>query len=215
MKVGGVSGDKSTQTTVNSLDPLTQQWRDQLFKASQGAGAAGPGAGMNGANDYYSQMMKAGGTGTSALAGDPTAVGQMMSPYQQNVIDAMQKQWGNINAQTTNQVNSNATEAGAFGGSRAAVANGAALSGNNIAQAGQTAGLLQSGFSDAMNRAGMLAQGGYAGAGGAAGLGMQGVGNPDLWRMMMLRGGLMGTPTGGSTGTSKASYGFNFEPKIG
>lgn len=204
MDVSG-GGSKTTQTTVNKLDPLEQQWRESLYGATEGAAGAGPGASMTGANDYYKQMMAGGKIGNAALAGDTGAVNSLMNPYQQQVIDAMNKQFGNSNAQAVQTVNGNATTAGAFGGSRGAIAAGTTLSQNQLGQNSQIGGLLQSGFSDAMARAQGLASGGYLGAGQSASLGQMGVDNPDLWRMLTLRNGMMGTPYGTSTGTSGSS----------
>lgn len=199
------SGTKGSSTTVNSLAPGEQGWINDIQKASQGAANYGPGANVQGAADTYTGMQNAGAIGAGALSGNAANTQQLMNPYQQQVIDQMSNQWGNINAQTAQQVNGNATTAGAFGGSRSAVAQGAALSQNNIAQAGQTAGLLSSGYSDAMGRASQLAQMGGQAAGANAQLGMQGVGNPDLWRQLVLKNGLMGLPYGTSSGTSNSS----------
>lgn len=200
------SDTQSTQTNVNSLSPTEQGWINQVMGASQNAAAQGPGAPITGASDYYTQLQNAGNVGVGAMSGNASDVQQLMNPYQGQVIDAMNNQWGNINAQTANQVNSNATSAGAFGGNRAAVAQGAALSQNNIAQAGQVGGLLSSGYQNAMTQAQALATGGAQAAGANAQLGLQGVGNSGLWQQLMLKQGLMGLPYGSSTGQSGNSF---------
>jgi hypothetical protein len=92
----------------------------------------------------------------------------MMNPYQSQVIDANNKNWQKINANTVNQTNDAATAAGAFGGSRHGVAEGVALSENNDKQAAQDAGLMQTGFESTMNRAGQAANLGFGAAGQAA-----------------------------------------------
>lgn len=208
-KSAGVKTD-STRGEQN-IDPQTAAWIKQIMDAAQKAGAAGPSPLVGGATDYNSGLMKAGNLGLGAMSGDPNAVATLMNPYQQQVIDANNKQWGQTNQATQNQVNARATAAGAFGGSRQGVATGSALAQNNMAQQGQTAGLLQGGFTDAMNRAGQLAQGGFYGAGANANLGMGGVGNPSQWLMMMLNQGYKGpmgqSYTGHDTGfNTQASF---------
>lgn len=177
-----------------------------MWAAAQQAGAAGPSPLVGGATDYNTGLMKAGNLGMGALSGSPDAVKALMDPYQQQVIDANNAGWQRTNANTMNQVNDAATRAGAFGGSRAAVATGSALSQNNQAQQGQTAGLLSSGYNDAMTRAGQMASGGFAGSQANANLGMNGVGNPQQWLMMMLnqafKGPMGSTSSGTQTGTS-------------
>lgn len=107
---------------------------------------------------YLNAYQGAGYQGLSALQGNPRAVQAMMNPYQQQVVDANNLQWQKTNQQTMNALDGQATQAGAFGGSRAAVAQGAALAGNNLAQQQQNAGLLYSGYNGAMDRAQQLAQ---------------------------------------------------------
>jgi hypothetical protein len=212
---GGVETNKNWSTQTNSLDPLEQQWRERLFAATQDAASGGPGAGLTGAQDYYKNAMGLGAQGMRALSGDPTAVQAMMNPYQGQVIDKMNALWGKTNAATMNQLADAATKARAFGGSRAAVAQGTALSNNNLQQQNQLAGLLAGGFDQAMARAGQLAGYGGGAAGAAAGLGMQGVDNPDLWRMLTLRGGMMGVPYGTSTGKTDTGMKYRGETTIG
>lgn len=204
---GSVKTDSSRGE--QNMDPTTQAYIKQIMDAATKAGAAGPSPLVGGATDYNTGLMKAGNLGMGALSGDPNATQTLMNPFQQQVIDANNANWKRTNLQTQNQVGSNATQAGAFGGTRQAVATGAALSGNNIAQGQQTAGLLQGGFSDAMNRAAQLAQGGFAGAGANANLGMGGVGNPYQWLMNMLNQGYKGpmgsSYTGHDTGVNVSS----------
>lgn len=199
-------GQRQTQNQTSSMDPATQAYIKQIMAAAQGAGAAGPSPLVTGATDYNGSMMGAGQTGMSALSGDPAATAQLMNPYQQQVIDANNNQWGVTNQKTMNAVNDRATAAGAFGGSRQGVATGTALAANNLAQQGQTAGLLQGGFTDAMNRAGTLAGMGANGAAANANLGMGGVGNPQQWLMQMLNQGYKGPMGQSSSGASAGTY---------
>lgn len=211
----GKGGQRQTQNATSStgVDPQTQAWIQQTMEAAKGAGAAGPSPLVGDATDYNSGLMKAGNLGFGALSGSPDAVKALMNPYQQQVIDANNAGWQRTNANTMNQVNDAATRANAFGGSRAAVAQGSALSQNNQAQQGQTAGLLQTGYGDAMNRAGQMAQMGFAGSQANANLGMGGVGNPMQWLMQMLNQGYKG-PMGTNTNTSGATAGTNINTNI-
>lgn len=203
MKIGG-SAQTQHSTQSSGPDAATQAYVNQIRQAAQGAGAAGPGAPLTGASGYYTGVQGAGATGAAALGGDPTAVSKLMNPYQQQVIDAMNKQLGVTNAQTNAGINANATLAGAFGGDRAAVASGAAQSANDVANNAQIAQLLSGGYSQAMQTAATGAALGNQAAAGNTALGQMGVGNPQLWQMMMLQGGLAGTPYG-TQGTSNSN----------
>lgn len=205
-------GQRQTQSQNTSLDGTTQAYLKQIMDAARGAGAAGPSPLVGGATDYYNTAMTGGNLGMGALSGDPRAAQQLMNPYQSQVIDANNAQWAKTNAATSAQVDDEATRAGAFGGSRHGVAEGIALGNNNQAQQQQTAGLLSTGYGDAMNRASQLAQMGYGAAGQNANLGLGGVGSPQQWLMQQLRAGFV-MPTGqqsnGSSSMVGAQGGFN------
>jgi len=192
--------ERQTQSYDNTtnIDTQTQAYQQAIRNAAEQAGNAGPSPLVTGAAGYNTGLQTAGNVGLGALSGDPRMASQLMNPYQQQVIDANNAQWGHVNQQTQNQINDRATRAGAFGGSRQGVATGTALAQNNQEQMGQTAGLLQGGYSDAMNRANQLATLGYAGAGQNANLGLGGVGNAQQWLMNMLNQGYKG-PMGQTT----------------
>lgn len=203
-----------TQTGTSMIDPQSQEWQKRIMEAAQAAGGAGPSPLTTGASDYYSGVMKAGNMGLGAMSGDANAVAGLMNPYTKEVIDANSAQWDKTNQRTMNAVNDRATAAGAFGGSRHGIATGTALAENNMAQAGQTAGLLRGGYDEAMARAAQLAQGGYAGAGANANLGMGGIGSPDQWMLQALKQGWLGpmgqTNTGsyaGQSGGAQTTFG--------
>lgn len=99
----------------------------------------------------------AGDTGAAALGGNQNAINKMMNPYQQGVIDQVKGQYGDLNAQAQMGINDQFTKAGAFGGSRQGVASGVASSEIAKGLGQQIAGLQQSGFNDAMGRAGQAA----------------------------------------------------------
>ncbi len=199
------------------MDPGSTQYVQGIRNSGLNAGMAGPGPLLNGAADFNSGLMGAGQLGFGALAGDPAAAAKLMNPYTSGVIDANNTQWQNINKNTVNQVNDEATKAGAFGGSRHGVAEGVALGQNNLAQAGQNAGLLNQGFSDMIARAMGLAGLGSNAAAQNANLGFGGVGNPNLWMLNMLKSGWTG-PTGqttqgyGNQVGADAHFGFGVGP---
>lgn len=182
-------GSRTTQTQTQSgsqgPDAFTQNWLQQIYGATQGAAQGGP--------------PQAGLDALNFLSGNSSG-SQYMNPYQQQVIDANNAQWQRTNAQTMNQVADAATRAGAFGGSRAAIAQGTALAANNLAQQQQTANLLQQGYQDATGRALQ-----------AANLGMT-FGSPQLWAANILRQNLLGLPYGtqyqGTGGSSQSNTAF-------
>lgn len=200
------SGGRSTSANTSSVDQTTQDYLKQIMDAARGSGMSGPSPLVGASTGYNSAAMNAGQTGMSALAGDPNATAQLMNPYQQQVIDAMRQQGAVTDANTTNNLNSAATQAGAFGGSRQGVAQGVALGENARNMNSNIAGLLQTGYGDAMNRAGSLASMGFAGAGANANLGMGGVGSPQQWLLQQLRSGFV-MPTGTQSNGSQANVG--------
>lgn len=81
---------------------------------------------------------------------NPNAVGQYMSPYTQNVVNATEAQFANTNAQQQNALTGNAISHGAWGGDRAGVAS-AALSGQQqLSEAPTIAGLENQNYSQAL-----------------------------------------------------------------
>jgi len=113
-------------------------------------------------------MSTLGGYGAAGLTGldaqtDPTKAAAFMNPY----TAAMDPVFAKLQAQAIQGANANATSAGAFGGSRAAVAQGQAIS--DIAN--QQAGFNYQGFQDAMSRALQTANLGLGATGLQANLG--------------------------------------------
>ena len=210
-KGGKRTTEKHTDNTA--IDATTQAYQEEIRNAARQAGAQGPSPLVTGAAGFNTGLQTAGTAGINALSGDPAAVARLMNPYQQNVIDANNANWQHTNAQTMAQINDAATKAGAFGGSRAAIAQGAALAANNRAQQAETAGLLSSGYGQAINQANQLAGYGYAGAQSNANLGLGGVGSPQQWYMNLLKQGYISpygasSQGGSSTATVDASGGF-------
>lgn len=112
----------------------------------------------------FRDMQNMGMGGMRALGGDPNAVQGLMNPYESQVMDSLDPMYAKAGRMVTNQVNDQATRAGAFGGSRHGVAQGVALGNLAQQQAQQGAQMRYQGFNDAMGRAGQLANFGMGGA---------------------------------------------------
>ena len=194
---GGKSKQTSTQTQSGSqsgttgVDAATQAKIDEIYRAAQASGGAMP-SGVT--------------QGMDALTGNRDAARQFMNPYQDQVIDAINKQYGVGNEMALRTTNDAATRAGAFGGSRHGIAEGTALAENARNRDSQVAGLLGQGFEGAMGRAGQ-----------AVNFGMAGAGSPEAWRLQQLRQGFSGMPYGttsdqnyrGNADTSTTGAGWN------
>lgn len=163
-----------SKTVTTDIDPASQKARDEVYGLAREAGNVTM-PGVNGltqeAIGNYRGMTDTGNLGMRALGGDAGAISTLMNPYQQNVMDAMNRQFGDTRLQTMNAVDDAATQAGAFGGSRHGVAEGVALSQLGKTQNDAISNLLYSGFGDAMNRAGTAANLGFGANGQLASLG--------------------------------------------
>lgn len=194
------------QTTTNSLDKPTAQMQGDVYNQARNAAAGYTTVGPNGATtdalDQYRKMAAAGQNGLAALSGDPTAMAGFMNPYQSQVMDAFNTQYGQAAKGLTSQINDEATKAGAFGGSRHGVAEGVAQSQLAQNHLGDVAGLLQSGYGNAQQMAGQAANLGFGATGQMAGLGdylrqiAQQQANPGQAQLGILKQGLDGTPYG-------------------
>lgn len=139
---GGIKsffGGKTT-TTTQALDPATQAYVNAQRAQAQGAGNVA----LNG---------PAGG-GTWALGPETMSIGDQaaafFNPYQQNVVNAVGNQYDRLRADALNQ--SKMGGAGTFGGSRNAVMAGARLGELDAGQGQTIAGLLNSGYNNALNQ---------------------------------------------------------------
>src|SRR5271165_2237215 len=147
-------------TTTNTPDQFTQQNRQAAWNQTEAGlqgGIPGIQAPTNQALAGYQGAQAGGNTGIAALSGDPNAVSQLMNPYMGQVLGQMQNQFGQTAQAVNSATNANSTLQGAFGGDRAGVASGAALGQLGTQEQGQVAGLLSSGYGQAMNQAGTLA----------------------------------------------------------
>lgn len=152
------------QVVTQKLDPQTEAMqRDVYNRARQastqkytpygGQTVAGASPLQTGAAQAYQGLGGLASLGGAAMAGDQGAFSQFMNPYQQNVVDAVGSQYDTLRGQAHLDANDAATRAGAFGGSRHAVMEGERLGQLDQGQAQTTAGILQSGFNDAQQRA--------------------------------------------------------------
>jgi hypothetical protein len=202
-------GKGHKQTTTNSLDKPTTAMQgsvyDQARKAAAGYTTVGPDGATTDALDQYRKTAAAGQNGLAALSGDPTAMAGFMNPYQSQVMDAFNSQYADARKGVSGQINDEATQAGAFGGSRHGVAEGVAQSQLAKDHMGDVAGLLQSGYNNAQNVAGQVANLGFGATGQMAGIGdylrqiSQMQANPGQQQLGILKQGLDGTPYGTST----------------
>lgn len=87
-----------------------------------------------------------------ALAGGPNT-GAFFDPYQAQVIGGVRDQFDQSREKLNRDISSNATKAGAFGGSREAVTRGAALADLARSESSQIANLMSSGYQNAQNAA--------------------------------------------------------------
>ncbi len=119
--------------------------------ATAAAGAAG--------RDALMTQAQGTGAGISALqqglrpGATMDGMAAFQNPYQEQVIDRVNADYGRQANMTSMGIRDNATRAGAFGGSRAAITEGAALGELGRGQADTIAGIRQAGYTDAANRA--------------------------------------------------------------
>lgn len=107
-------------------------------------------------------MQRASGANLQAIntySNPSAAAANMMNPYQQQVVDATIRDVGNAAQMGLNQIGSQAQSAGAFGGSRQAIAEAEALKGFNQQALDQVSRLNQQGYQQSINNAFNAAQG--------------------------------------------------------
>jgi hypothetical protein len=105
----------------------------------------------------------AGQLGFNALTGDMDAFAQFMNPYNDQVLARMREGFGHAASSALNFADQRATQAGAFGGSRAGLVSGQALADVASRQADAEANFAYQGFNDAQARAARAAAMGLEG----------------------------------------------------
>lgn len=214
------------QTVTQKLDPQTEAMQRDVYNRArqastqgyspyQGQTVAGASPLATQAAQQYQQLGGLAGLGGAAMAGDQQAFAQFMNPYQQNVVNAVGSQYDQLRDQAHLDANDAATRAGAFGGSRHGVMEGSRLGQLDQGQAQTTAGILQSGFNDAQQRALQAANFGMGALGQQFGAGdyfrniqqqyltdqqnrFNDAQNWDVRNLGILQSGLQGTPYGQS-----------------
>lgn len=187
-------GGKTTQT--NTLDPDDTNYINAMRNAATSSAAAGN-ANSDAAGAGFQGGMAAGAAGTNAISSGNYS--QFMNPYMDSVINPLKAQWAQTDAGTQSGVDSQATAAGAFGGSRSGVAEGTAQAQNNMNENQQIGDLENQGFSQATQQALSAANLGMGASQSYAQLGQ----NNALLPGQILSGGY-GQQTG-STQTTQAS----------
>lgn len=122
------------------------------------AGGSNPNM-VQAASNPYSQAAAAQQGALATYANPAAAASNMMNPFQQQVVDATIRDVGNAAQMGLNQIGSQAQSAGAFGGSRQAIAEAEALKGFNQQALDQVSRLNQQGYNQAMANAFNQAQG--------------------------------------------------------
>lgn len=145
----GVANQKYNPYTGQMIAPLNSL---QTQGINQGAGAAAAGTGMGAINLGISNAAAAGGYDPSSVSTgtwNSAAAKQYMNPYTQQVIDAANTNIDRNLAQTQNATNAQAVTAGAYGGTRQAVANAENARDANQLKAQTSAGLLSDAYTNA------------------------------------------------------------------
>ena len=152
---GVASGYGQTAQNMMGLGGNFDQQAGGMGQLAQGYDAR-----MDAANQLgqrFNPYITAGQTGAAALGGNAQAAAGLMNPYQQQVLDAVGADYDKQRAQAHTDANQAATAAGAFGGSRHGVMEGARLGELDQGEMSTMAGLRAQGFNDAMSRAGEAA----------------------------------------------------------
>ena len=208
-------GHKQTQTY--RPDASTQAMQDATYgaaqKAASGYSVAGPDQNTLAALGLFGNLAGYGNTGAAALAGDQTATNSLMNPYLNDVVGGVNAQYGQDQQAVRKNINDAATQAGAFGGDRAALEQGAAQAQLGLGHQQQIADLLHGGYNEMLARAAGLANLGM----GAAGAQFQGgdylrniaqeQANPDVVRAQILAAGRQGGYAGGGSQTNYTKTG--------
>lgn len=210
---GAASGGKGPKTTsATSLDPQMQNMRNQAWGAAQNWANATPlGADQNtlAAAQHLQGYGASSDLANRVLQGDQAAYQQMANPYQQNVLDQLQQRWGQLQQGANSAVGGQATQAGAFGGTRQGVAQGMAQSQLGQDQMMQMASLMNQNYANTMTQAGQMANMGLGANTQQAAIGdylrtLQQNQDPAYHKYDVLNNAIRGMPYG-QTNTSQSS----------
>ncbi len=196
----GLFGGGGKQTTTQSLDPQTQKYLQETQNKYREAAGQAYTPTVPGASGFMNQGFGLMGQGAAALGGDPSAIAKYMNPYQQNVIDQLGHGYDRQREKAALGSNDAATVAGAYGGDRNALVTGERQGALDAQQMSDTAGLLQSGYNGAMDRAGQSVNLGM-GQGNNFQPYMQEQRDWSLRNAGVMKEGISGMPYGTSTST--------------
>ena len=149
------SGAYGLQQQAGAVNPYLSASQGLLDPSAIGAlyGQQGQGqAAQNQINQYGQQAAQQGFHAAQGAFGQPDA-SAFYNPFQQNVLNAVNQQYGQVRDLTNRNISDRATAAGAFGGDREAVTRGAALAGIGRDQNAALSQLTYQGYNDAQNRA--------------------------------------------------------------
>lgn len=203
-------GHKTTET--HAADGATTGMQNATYDAAKRAAAgystAGPDQNTLAAMGLFGDMAGYGKTGGAALAGDQGAIDSLMNPYLSQVLGGVNAQYGQDAQMLRKNTNDAATQAGAFGGDRAALEQGAQQGALSLGHQQQVGDILHGGYNEMLQRAAGLANLGL-GAGQAQFQGgdylrniQQQQNNPDLARQQILASGMQGGNAGNYTNST-------------
>ena len=133
--------------------------RSGVTPRPSGGGAPNPSGGGMGLNNPYNQASMAQMGALSTYSNPAAAAANMMNPYNQQVVDATLRDVGNASQMAMNNLDAQAQQAGAFGGSRHGIAMAELGKGFNQQALDQVSRLRQQGYNQSMNDAFRAAQG--------------------------------------------------------
>lgn len=133
---GWPSVPKGHQMTTYGIDPASQAWIDQ----QRGQAQAGADVALNG-GPYFT------GPQTASIG---EQVSPFMNPFMDQVMGGLNTQYDHLRNQALTRTSQQATQSGAYGGSRAALLAGARMGELDRAQMQQTGDLLYSGYNNAL-----------------------------------------------------------------
>jgi hypothetical protein len=176
-------GGPKEQVVTNKLDPATEAYRNEIFNrarsvsnqpytgyngqtvANADPASLGALSGMQGMGGVYGGITNglggpnigpyagAGANAARILSGDQGAIQGMMNPFQNQVIDALGTQYDRQRDKAVMQTNDQATQAGAFGGDRAALLAGERMGALDRGQMSDVANLLSGNYQNVMQNA--------------------------------------------------------------
>lgn len=135
-------GKKKTTTTNTGLDPQSQQYVNQMRMQAQQAAQTAQGGPAGGGSWFMGPQ--------SMSINDQ--ITPFFNPYQQHVLGAVGRQYDHLRDQSLMNTSADATKAGAYGGSGAAVLAGTRMGELDRAQGQTMADLTYSGYNNALQQ---------------------------------------------------------------